>query len=193
MAGIEEVGYTYDLEKAKSLLAEAGYTANADGIMTKDDQVLKLDLFTSANLYQTCPDDPGTIQTRWCGIEYCPARVCSPVGNVIKGDYEIAIFNYGYGSGGILPIIFHSKMEGVMNPAHVNDPELDLLLDKVNTETDPAKQQEVLNQVQQIIMEKAYMLPLYNPTSYITLSKKVQNFIFSTKNNNLYLEDAYIQ
>ena len=50
-----------------------------------------------------------------------------------------------------------------------------------------------VEQAQQRIVEQAYMIPLYNPKSFIPLSTKVQGAFLSEKNNNLYLEDAWIE
>jgi peptide/nickel transport system substrate-binding protein len=192
-SGIEDIGFTYDVEKAKSLLAEAGYSLNADGIMAKGDQVLQLDLLTSADYIKHAQMIQEQLRQVGIEINIVQEELSLMVTDLIQGNYSLALFTYGYSNGGILPMIFHSRMEGVMNPGHVNDPDLDTLLDEINSETDPTQQQEALNQAQELIIEKAYMIPLVNPTTYNALSSKVMGYTFSTSNNILYLEDAYIQ
>ena len=190
--GIEEIGYTYDVEKAKTLLTEAGYIIGEDGIMTNGEQVLKLDLLTSSDFINTAQMLKEQYKLIGVEINIVQQEFALLINSVVSGEFDLALFTYGYSNGGILPMIFHSRMEGMMNPSHVNDPELDVLLDRINSETDPVKQQEALDQAQKIIIEKAYMLPLYNTTKNFPLSNKVRNYIFSENNNTLYLQDAYL-
>ena len=45
--------------------------------------------------------------------------------------------------------------------ARVNDPELDVLLEKARSSLDPALRQAAYNEVHQVVREKYYTLPLY--------------------------------
>ncbi len=191
--GIEAIGYGFDAEKAKSLLAEAGYALNADGIMAKDDQVLQLDLLTSAEFVKDAQMIQQQVKAVGIEVNIVQSEFAMMITDFLQGNYTMGLFTYGYPNGGILPMILHSRMEGVMNPGHVNDPDLDILLDQVNNETDVALQQQALNDAQKLIIEQAYMIPLINPTNYFPLSTKVVGEVYSTKNDLLYLEDAYIQ
>ena len=190
--GIEEIGFTYDVEKAKSLLTEAGYKIDEEGFMSNGDQVLKLDLLTSSDFINAAQMLKEQYKLIGVEINIVQQEFGLLVTSVITGEFDLALFTYGYSNGGILPMIFHSRMEGTMNPSHVTDPELDIILDRINSETDPARQQEALDQAQKIIIENAYMLPIYNTTINFPMSNEVRNYIFSENNSTFYLHDAYI-
>ncbi len=193
--GVEEIGYDNNPEKAKELLAEAGWVdTNGDGIVEKDGKPFKL----SFPVVSAVIKDAQMIQeqVKAVGIELTveQGELATVIGKIVGGESEIGILGgYNWPNYDILWLVYHSKQEGALNLDHVNDPELDKLLDAMRTETDPVKRQEVIDQAQKRIVEQAYLIPLYTPQSLLPLSKKVQGAYQSQKNNLLYLEDAWIE
>ena len=61
----------------------------------------------------------------------------------------------------------------------LNDPELDALLDESRSITDIDARQEVLNQIQQMVVEQAYVLPLFASDTYYAVSNRWQNVVFN--------------
>jgi len=179
---VEEIGYSYNPEEAKSLLAEAGYTLNASGVMEKDGVLLQLDLLSISG-------DEGFLrvsqlvqeQLKNIGIELNIVQYESnSLWSVVEaGDFTISIGATGYGEADLMFFMFHSSNIGVMNFSRTVNPELDTLLERSRSETDPAIRQEVVNNIQRIIVEQAYIVPLITPVNKFALNSRVAGASFN--------------
>lgn len=136
---LEEKGIQFDLEGAKELMKQAGYTYGADGMLiTPEGQPFVLDfpvvgIGITPNLAQVLVSqykdlgvtlninlvDPGTFFPKALG-----------------GDYQITVVGMSYGDAEILPITFISTNIGSLNISRTNDPALDELLNAIRAATD---------------------------------------------------------
>ena len=192
--GVEKIGYGYDPETALALLQDAGYELNSDGFLEKDGQPLELELQVDQNdvwikIAQLVQEQLKTIGVK---IEIVQMEINTLMSLCASGEYSLAILGYGYGEADLMYYIFHSSMIGALNMSRVSNPDLDLLLEQSRTETDPETRQEVVNQIQQIVVEEAYVLPLITPMSYSILNTRVQGATLNAKTGFLELFDAYI-
>ena len=192
--GVEEYGYPYNPDEAKALLEGAGYTMNADGYYEKDGEILAFTLFTlpveswvkAAEVAQSMFKDIGveiTIQQEEQGVV---------IPKILGGEYQISMFGMTYPEADVLYLMFHSSQIGGFNYAFVNNPELDAILDRTRSETDPAARQEAVNEAQKFIAEQAYTLPLYAPINFWVLNSRVKNYVFNPTIGFI-LADAYIE
>jgi peptide/nickel transport system substrate-binding protein len=192
--GVEDIGYNYDLEKAKSLLLEAGYAdANGDGILDKDGQPFTVPFTTLSVWTREAEMIKEMLKAVGVDLDIQQMENAVMIGNVVGGNYQVSMFGFGWPNYDILWMTFNSKQEGILNLAHNNDPELDGYLDAMRTEIDLSKHEEAVNKAQQRIVEQAYMAPLYYQTYFAPMHKKVKGAILSPNNNALYLEDAWIE
>jgi peptide/nickel transport system substrate-binding protein len=156
--------YTYDPEKAKELLESAGWVdSDGDGVREKDGRLLEVDIHQRAqqvkDLYKElvcadleavgfgCTIVEGSQEQR---TEMGMAGTLNMVGLSVEG------FDPAY-----LTLLYHSRNIDGFNFAKVSDPELDALLDKADTSIEPEERAEALYAVQELIMDKAYILPIY--------------------------------
>ncbi|MCC6943716.1 MAG: ABC transporter substrate-binding protein [Thermomicrobiales bacterium] len=71
--------------------------------------------------------------------------------------------------------------------ANFSDPKVDELVKASQTEFDPAKRQEIYNEIQKLVQEAAYMVYLYYPSGATAVQSAIQNFHISpTGNYRLY-------
>ncbi len=179
--GVEQLGYGYDLEQAAALMEESGYVKDADGYWGKDGQRISLTLYTlpietwvrAAELVQQ--------QYKQFGLELTIAQeeqgVVIPL--VLGGEYDITMFGMTSPEADILWMMFHSSQVGGFNYAFVEEPDLDVILDRTRTETDPIARQEAVNDAQRYIIEQAYTIPLYAPINYMAISSDIIGYRFS--------------
>jgi peptide/nickel transport system substrate-binding protein len=201
-AGAEDIGYGYDLDKAQSLLIEAGYTLDADGKWTKDGQPFQVTLHVGA--------DSGTHvktaqvlqqQFKAFGVEVTLESVegISIWGFLAQNEYQFSVLGITYTSVDVIMGLFHSAYIGVFNMGGVNDPELDPLLEKTRATLDAAEQAKYVEQSHTRIIEQAYMIPLFAPKHFLALSHRIKGAVFSPKvtlaagYTQIYLDDAYIE
>ena len=150
--------YTYDPEKAKSLLDEAGWVAGSDGIRAKDGIKLSFEF-----LY----DDPSAInqqlipylQEVWgdIGIEITP--VATPVPALIdayaSGNFTAGMLGFEFGIDGNQGSMYRcdSDYPAGFNFSKYCNPEYDALDAEQLAELDPAKRKDLLIEQSNILAE----------------------------------------
>ena len=165
----EVEGYPYDVEKAKSLLAQAGY---ADGFDTT--------IYSSSGTVQKAVAAVLQAQLSAIGIR---AEIQS---------LETATFNSMIEPGGTCPIIidgwggftigpdnalrsfFHS--EGTYNESNVKDPELDRMLDEALVTGDIEARTAMYHEIQEYCTNLAVMLPIAVEQINIGMKSTVEGY-----------------
>jgi peptide/nickel transport system substrate-binding protein len=194
--GVEYIGYKYDLDKAKALMAEAGWTdSDGDGILDKDGQPLKLVMMTDpskANRVKAAEILQDMYGALGAEIEIQLAEIGLRYAAVMSGDYDMTIESWGWAEAQLMYIMFHSDMLGAYNFSHLDNPELDQLLDATLTTMDHEKRQQWVDEAQRYIVEQAYLITLYTPMIFSAWSNRVMGTERSDVTGDVYLFDAYI-
>jgi peptide/nickel transport system substrate-binding protein len=190
--GIKDFAYSNDLNKAKALMAEAGWRdSNGDGVLDKDGKPWVIDVKVGswaakhAEILQQQLKALGAkaeIQQLEQGVLY------EVVG---KGDFDLTIDSLGWENFGILFPMLHSSMVGAWNRARVTD-----LNDMIGAMTAAANWDDAVKAaeaLQKEVVKRAYYVPLYAGKWHIALNNRVKGVIFSPVTQRLYLQDAYIE
>jgi peptide/nickel transport system substrate-binding protein len=175
-------GYSYDPEKAKSLLAEAGYADGLSITIMLDSAQWK----AAAEVLQSQLDQIG-IKSE---IEVLESAVASD--KIESNDYECLFSSYGWSSSddSALRSLFFSS--GAYNESKLNSPEIDALIDGALVELDPAKRLDMYRQIDQTIMDGAYWLPVFFADLNVAIKNGVSgvNWAYHGRHDftNIYLE-----
>jgi len=172
--------YNYDPERAKRLLAEAGYRPGPDGILVKDGVGrLSLTITTTAgNRVREAVEQILQQQWRQVGIEL---KISNQPARVYFGDtlpqrkYDLGMFAWVLSPISILVDIYQSKeipspannFAGANFPGYRNE-ELDRIVPTIGEELDERKRTQLLQKVQEILVEDLPALPLYVRSDYTT-------------------------
>ena len=152
------VGYQYDPEKAKSLLAELNYSMD-------NPLEVKMMTWTGGNrekllqVFQSQLKQVGIVANiEVMDIGSLNARV-KQENNITEGPGSFDLMGWSWYDPDILYQLWHSPgaYEGY------NSPELDALLDETRSTTDPEKRLAVVQKVQTYLIEQAVHVPLYTP------------------------------
>jgi peptide/nickel transport system substrate-binding protein len=176
------LGYGYDPEKAKSLLAAAGYAdSDGDGILEKGGQPLALDfVFQNAEYPDWKPlCEYLETQLRAVGIRadlkmmdvtayYDAIWTSRNYGLVIYRTYADSWNPHGFLAG-----VFYQSEKG--KSVCWNDDQLDRLLDSALTSVDEAERQDLYDQYFRRMYEEAVCVPLYYPQSLYVYNKRLVN------------------
>ncbi|TPW27338.1 ABC transporter substrate-binding protein [Martelella alba] len=161
-----------DVEKAKALMAEAGYPSGF-----------------SANIYTTTE----RFGLQKMAVAY--AAMLKPIGIDLKivtwtnGDLgtqayrkkELVTFYWGVQAGADASVAPFYESNGSYNggasePPYFSDPELDELIHQGKVELDTNKRKAIYDKIQEIIATRGYVLVPYEVPLVVALSEKVQNF-----------------
>lgn len=175
-------GYGYDLEAAKALMAEAGYTTGDDGMLinpdgeafaftllaTPDESVTKISTMV-VDMYKQLGIAVEIQQMEW--------GTMAPL--VFGGEYEMCAMGVGWPDADVLYMMFHTANIGGINFAYYSNPELDALLEQARTLVDPVEHQQAVNSAYALIVDEALMVPLYTPTTFIAIHNDFQGVVIS--------------
>ena len=187
---IEKAAIDYNREKALEEFSLAGYTTNADGLLEKDGEPFKITLwiFQEPMLSKTAEVVAAQLKDIGITVDMQQREINTLIGEMLQGNYEIAIMGYGYGEADLLYLLYHSS-SGFWN--FVKDSALDQMLDLTHTEIDPAKRQKAVDDVLTYLSEQSYSIPLFAPISYETMTNKLTNYQY-TDLQGFILADAYL-
>jgi len=176
--------YQYNLEEAGRLLEESGWVdSNGDGIREKDGQNLTIDW----------PDNPawseafnelliGYLGNAGFEVTYRSMDDGAAYEEILAGNYALVYMYWIRADPSPLRYLFHSdNVNG--NGAYTNfvSEELDAALEAADVETnDDARAQDYIT-AQNIIMENALVIPMFNVNSTYLTAPSVQGFSFDVE------------
>ncbi|WP_239524497.1 ABC transporter substrate-binding protein [Halogeometricum borinquense] len=157
-----------DLEKAKQLLADAGYP---DGIHLTEEFGLTLETASIPHMEGTAVMMQEQLQQ--IGIEF-DIQVMSydnfSADVWTKSPFYVGAYGMRISGGNFMKLLLHS--EGAWNDeSHWSNEEFDTAVDNAIAETDPDRKQKLMKKAQQIVRDEGpYAIPFYTDT--IGASKK---------------------
>jgi peptide/nickel transport system substrate-binding protein len=169
----------YDPNKAKQLLAQAGWKPNANGQMTKDGQPLQFTLYTMST-NTSWNDSAQLLQQQLTKIGITMQIQSFEFGTLLAkaqaGEDQAHFMGYTYTRADILYLLFNSKSTGTgINLSHFKDPEMDSLLEQYRRELNDGKRATILQDIQKRAVDQAIQVPLWNNETYGVTSKRLQN------------------
>lgn len=146
--------YTYDPDKAKELLAEAGIETSYDL-----GEILVAEKYS--NLATVIQNDLKAV-----GLEMTISvkEFNSYISDLTSGNYGITVLNMTLdGDTQSLEMAFTSDYIGTANNARYSDEKMDELFDQARTETDPDKRLEIFDEIFTKAQDEAVYAVLCNP------------------------------
>jgi peptide/nickel transport system substrate-binding protein len=176
--------YTYDKDKALSLLAEAGWTdTNGDDILDKDGKPFSFVIDAQEVMRPVAEAIAG--QLRDVGIDASVRiweySVVLPM--LLAGERQAYVGDWGdsaFDPVGHMEAKWHGYVEGQTygrgNFSTYNNPRVNELIKAGETEADEAKRHEIYNEAQQILHEEVPAVFLVLPEVIEASSTRVQNW-----------------
>lgn len=176
--GLKQFELGFDAAQASALLAEAGFSAGADGMLAKDGQPFTVVLLTFARAPN---EDVATMiqsQLKAVGVavEIQQFDTATAAKAATAGEFDLLLWRYDRNDADVLNVNLHSSRIGSSNRFGYSNPEVDALLDKAAHELDPAARAQLYVAAQQLIMAEAPWQPLYIPVDVLAIRKQVQGF-----------------
>ena len=168
MVGAPDVktAYSYDVERAKALLAEAGYP---DGIDVGELQVLSGGGYLADS--GVCLEQQLAEVGITCKVVMLEANTL--LSNLMEANnYTIATMGQtNTYDMSWMSTYFGSEHVGGLNMAQYSNPEVDAMLAEANTCTDPEKRVELYEQLLVYLDEECVYVPIYNVTNKVAWAK----------------------
>ena len=157
-------GYEYDIEKAKALLAEAGYPDGFEIELTYASPAY--DLY--AQIIQANLKEAG-ITVKLDGKESAASSE-----KINAGQHEMALSGRGASDANYYVNVMHSShLTDGRNQLNMNDPEIDALLNKIFV-TEGEERDAVYKEAQVVAHEEAVIVPLVVANNYYAANKDIE-------------------
>ncbi|MFC7624389.1 ABC transporter substrate-binding protein [Microlunatus sp. GCM10028923] len=173
-------GLQSDPDRARQLLDQAGWTPGPDGIRTKEGKRLTLLTYWSTNFN---PNQAALEliqqQAREVGIEL--DLNSAPIGDLqsklATGEFDLSWGNSTRPDPDILRNVYWQNGN---TPYGLSDRKLIKLLDGQQATNDQAERNRLAGQAQQIIIDEAYGIPVFELTTVLGLAKGVEGVRFDS-------------
>jgi peptide/nickel transport system substrate-binding protein len=188
----EEV-YSFDPEKAGSLLDEAGWKLNGD-VREKDGKQL--------SFYWPIQDRPndnamatfiqGSFSKVGADVKVEPMEHGAFEDKTRKaGEYDLSFMWFSYADPDTLRTIFYSGNIGNFNVAKYNDPDMDKMLLDAAAEGDTEKRQELYSKIQMKVLDEAITIPLADSITYNAKRSNLDGDFLDFLASYVWMNDAH--
>jgi peptide/nickel transport system substrate-binding protein len=196
------VRYSYDPNKSKALLDQAGWKVGASGTREKDGQQFSIAISAAAESNEA-KLIAQILQEEWKAVGVNADIKLGASNQVVndvvqKHSFDVWVANVSTNQDpDFITQLFHSanaKPGGVNAPDYKN-PAVDKLLDDARTITDQAKRVDMYKQIQQILLEDLPWAPLVLPQDTFAIRKRVQGVkytLFADNGNRPWLKDVWV-
>ena len=172
---------TYDVEQAKAYLAESGLDPAQCGftLICSDDTKLRAGQVIQSNL----KDNLGI------EIQLESMDLATYLDVTATGDYQAAIG--GYTSSNLLAYalgVYHSSSINASNKTRTNIPEIDALIDSIQSTIDPTENEAIVTEFCKAINDNCPQVPLYMKNNTRAYNSKLQGFNLSAGGETYYEE-----
>lgn len=166
---IEEFGYKYDPEKAKSLVEDNGY-----------DQVEVTLYTTSRPIYSTMAD---VVEAQLSEVGLNVKIELMEWGTLLdttaQGEHDMYTLSSTNTMNGLETLYgyFHSDSVGANNRAQYSNKKYDEIVDAARSELDDKKNQQLVNEAHQMLIEEAVLVPMHHSVLTIAHDASLQGVI----------------
>jgi peptide/nickel transport system substrate-binding protein len=175
--------YTYQPNKAKALLQQAGWTIGGDGIATKGGQKLSVPIKTTAGNQARLKNIQFLLtKAKAAGFDlsYAPEPASKLFGGTLTdGDFQLAEFAYLGSADPSITGIFSTKQIPTaanefsgQNVYRLSDPKADRLMDQADAAINVKQRQKLTRQLQDVLAQDVPAIPLYERPE-VAATKKV--------------------
>ncbi len=178
-------GYPYDVEKAKKLLAEAGYPNG-----------FEVELITPKGRYPQDYETAIAVQSmlKKVGVKVKVTTMEWPtyVNRILKTDnYDMYLVGWSPSTGEAIWVLDPLLTKGsIFNLSYYYNPEFEKILDEAKKTIDPDKRHELLAKAQDIVVKDAPWIFLYNIYQIFAKSSKLKN-VKAIPTESILLNEAY--
>jgi len=189
-----EQQYAYNPEKAKELLAEAGWVdTDGDGVVDREGKPLVLELLVPTDnpkLKRIAPLIQSMLAQVGIKVELREFKGTYIGDRIDEWNFELALYHHSFHEpAGILPYVWHSELG---NTTYSN-PEVDKLLEEdMNKPHTPEQRVEIYTKIQEHLLHDLPGIPLFVDISYTAVWNWVKNLYVTPPYGTLYLNDAEV-
>jgi len=183
-----------NVETAKQMLADLGYTPGSDGILAKDGKKMEYNLSTTTEDYRKRIAETIQAQLLEVGVKVNLDIKESQVVREMtqKGTHEMILWGFGLIDPNILTYLFHSDRLGVSNRTRYLNKDLDKMLSEADGLLDYTARMAKVTEIQKFLVDQRPNIPLFSKLSYAGYRKDMVAGLKWDKLGGYLTGDAYM-
>ena len=187
--------YTFDQNKARQILEEAGWKVGAGGIREKGGQKLTVDFPIIGRPVDKAMSESIQASLRDVGIDLkvTPLERAAHRDLIRQNRYDVSYMWFSYGDPDVLRTIFHSQNVNNFNRARYQVPEVDRMLEQAAATTNKVRRAAIYAQIQQRVLRDAVVVPLVDTLTYNAKRAEVQGDAIDALASYVWLYDIQIK
>ncbi|MDF2684089.1 MAG: peptide transporter substrate-binding protein [Brevibacillus sp.] len=181
--------YVRDVNKAKSLLAEAGWTdSNGDGIADKAGKPLSIELLMPHNpiLERSAQILQSQFKEIGVDLKLTVNDIATVKDRMSKAFFDMYLLYYGYTDPEILYLLLHSQMSTRL---HYSNPKIDELLVKGRQTMNQEERAKIYEEAQGILVNDVPLIPLFSEET-ILATRDVEGLKINPFSQLIFLQDV---
>ncbi|MGQ0568659.1 MAG: ABC transporter substrate-binding protein [Armatimonadota bacterium] len=183
--GGERLAHRTDLERARTLLTEAGWRPGADGILVRDGRPFRATTYTLSGPLFVRFAELIQAQLRRVGMDVTIRAIeqAAFVPAQQRGEPDFTGMIFPATDPDILFIVAHSSQAGPpgWNAAHYKDAELDRLLEEGRVTLDLKRREQIYARVQEMMLQRLPYIPYYVQTDIWATRVEVKGLGFDAR------------
>jgi len=186
--------YSYDPEKAKQLLDEAGWAPGTDGVRVKDGKRLEVTIVENKSWNDWVYLLQANLQEVGFDAKVLTTQGPSNTEAISSGKYQVPAMGDVFTAASQMTRDWESKGYGTFPSGHFwPDKALDTMLYDAQSELDQAKRKEKYSKIQFYIMENALMVPIFELYFYAAHAKNLKGFVVDGSGFYKWFAGAYFE
>jgi peptide/nickel transport system substrate-binding protein len=167
-----------DVDKAKQILTDAGYTGVGSNLKTKSGKTVTLSCtYSEGNPYRQTECEIMQSTLKALGVQNVKLRTTADLSELDTGNYDIIVFAW---VGTPYPVAGAQQLYTFNGGVHFaftynKDPQAEKFINEAFGETDQTKVQSLLNQADKLLQTDAFELPLYQKPTFLAAKTDIVN------------------
>lgn len=162
----EEVGYAYDQERSRELLAEAGWEDTGGDYREKDGETLELSMITPnappATL-QSSEEIAAMLGEVGINVDLSTTQPNTAYTDMAQGETHLMFASLGWFTADVMQFMLSSALAGASNLQFLKDDQVDQYLNEAARTLDDEKRADLYEQMQLRVMELCATVPIMTP------------------------------
>lgn len=192
---LEQVGYAYDPDQARSLLADAGWES-AGEYRERDGEQLQISMVTPnapPSMLQSGEEMAAMLGEVGFNVNLNTTQPNQAVVTMTQGETNLLNTGLGWGTPDVMQFMLASAYAGASNLQFLQDDQVDELLNQAAGTLDDAERASIYEDMQLRVMEICGTIPLMSPTIDVALRSEYGGYHYLPGSTGHVWTDIYVE
>jgi|GEM_PF-3499476 len=192
---LEEVGYAYDPEEARRLLADAGW-AQAGEYRERDGEQLRLKMVTGnapPSVLQSSEEIAAMLSEVGINVALTTTQPNQAPVTMAQGETHLINTGLGWQTPDVMQFMLASSYAGASNLQFLQDEQVDQYLDEAAATLDDDERADVYEQLQLRVMERCATIPLMSPSIEVAVRSEYGGYHYVAGSTGNVWSDIYVE